>query len=146
HGRRLTGQHVGAVALTGGDVDDPQARDALGDPLVDHEMAPVPVVLLGDVGQRALAGQVQRRHAGRLIALDVQLGHAAGNSRWLRVRAPARAGTAYLALHEAPSPPLPRRLESPHRREVEWPDAVDITSAAHSAATAAGGEPALRRP
>jgi hypothetical protein len=31
-----------------------------------------PVVLLGHVGQRALAGQRQRRDAGRLVALQVE--------------------------------------------------------------------------
>ena len=42
---------------------------ARGDPFVDDEVAAEPVVLLGHVGQRALAGQRQRRHARRLIAL-----------------------------------------------------------------------------
>ena len=42
-----------------------------GDPLVDGEVAPVPVVLLGHVGQRPLAGQRQRRHPVGLVALDV---------------------------------------------------------------------------
>ena len=69
-------QHRGAVALAAREVDDLAAVDALGDPLVDHEVALVPVVLLGDVGERALAGQVQGRDAGRLVALDVELGHA----------------------------------------------------------------------
>ena len=65
-----------AVALAAREVDDLAAVHALRDPLVDHEVALVPVVLLGHVGQRALAGQVQRRDAGRLVALDVELGHA----------------------------------------------------------------------
>ena len=73
--RRLR-QHRGAVALAAREVDDLAAVHALGDPLVDHEVALVPVVLLGDVGQRALARQVQGRDAGGLVALDVELGHA----------------------------------------------------------------------
>ncbi len=43
----------------------------LGDPLVDRQVAPEPVVLLGHVGQRALAGQRQRGHAVGLVALHV---------------------------------------------------------------------------
>ena len=59
---RRAGQHVGAVALAAGHVDHAQAADPRRDPLVDDEVAPVPVVLLGNVGQRPLAGQRQRRH------------------------------------------------------------------------------------
>ncbi len=66
-GRALRGEHVGAVALAAGEVDDAHARAALGDPLVDGEVAPVPVVLLGNVGQRALAGQLERRDALGLV-------------------------------------------------------------------------------
>ena len=62
-----------SVALAAREVDDLAAVRALRDPLVDHQVAPVPVVLLRHVGERALAGQVQRRDAGRLVALDVEL-------------------------------------------------------------------------
>ena len=53
--------------------------DARGDPLVDDEVAAEPVVLLRHVGQRALAGQLERRHARGLVALETErarLGHA----------------------------------------------------------------------
>ena len=46
-------------------------RHVRGDPLVDDEMAAVPVVLLRHVRQRALAGQRQRRHAVGLVALQI---------------------------------------------------------------------------
>ena len=49
------------------------ARGARRDPLVDDQVAPEPVVLLRHVGQRALAGERERRHAVRLVALDVEL-------------------------------------------------------------------------
>jgi hypothetical protein len=62
-----------AVALAAREVDDPAAADALGDPAVHDQVALEPVVLLGDVRERALAGQVQRRDAGRLVALDVEV-------------------------------------------------------------------------
>ena len=42
----------------------------LGDPLVDREVAAEPVVLGRDVRQRALAGELERRHALRLALLD----------------------------------------------------------------------------
>jgi len=54
--RRRTGEHVGPVTLTASHVDDPLAGNARRDPLVDDQVAPIPVVLLGHVGQRALAG------------------------------------------------------------------------------------------
>jgi hypothetical protein len=69
------GEDVGAVALAAGHIEDPQTGGAGGDPLVDDEVAPVPVVLLGQVGQRALAGQRQRRHARRLVQLEVPALH-----------------------------------------------------------------------
>ena len=43
---------------------------ALGDPLVHRQVAPEPVVLGGHVGQRALARQLERRHALGLRSLD----------------------------------------------------------------------------
>ena len=63
--------HVRPVALAAGEVDDPHPAAALGDPLVDGEVAPVPVVLLGNVGERPLARQLERGHSVGLIALDI---------------------------------------------------------------------------
>ena len=65
--RRAGGQDVGAVALAAGHVDHVEPAAALGDPLVDREVAAVPVVLLGQVGQGPLARQRERRHALGLI-------------------------------------------------------------------------------
>ena len=75
-GRR--GEQVGAVALAAGHVDDPLAGGSRRDPLVDSQVAPEPVVLLGHVGQRPLAGQRQRRHPGGLVELDVFALHGDG--------------------------------------------------------------------
>ena len=61
------GEHRRAVALAAREVDDALAGDPLGDPLVDDEVAAIPVVLLGDVGKRPLAGQLQRRDAVGLV-------------------------------------------------------------------------------
>jgi hypothetical protein len=72
--RCAVGQQVRAIALATGHVDDAQAAHLAADPLVHDEVPLEPVVLLGNVGQRALAGELQRRHAGRLIALDVDGG------------------------------------------------------------------------
>ncbi len=67
--RRRAREHVRAVALAAGHVDHAQAGELRRDPLVDDEVAAKPVVLLGHVRQRALAGQRQRRHAVGLVAL-----------------------------------------------------------------------------
>src|SRR6185437_2114735 len=64
-------EHARAVALAAGHVDHPLAPDTLRDPLVDDQVAPVPVVLLRHVGERPLAGQRERRNALRLVALYV---------------------------------------------------------------------------
>ncbi|CAA9485490.1 MAG: hypothetical protein AVDCRST_MAG13-1422 [uncultured Solirubrobacteraceae bacterium] len=76
------GQDVGAVALPAGHVDHPQPADLPGDPLVDDEVPAEPVVLLGHVGQRALAGEGERRHPVGLVALEEEAlgvrGHPAG--------------------------------------------------------------------
>ena len=64
-------QQVRAVALAAGEVGDPQARAALGDPLVDGDVPAVPVVLLRDIGQRALARQLERRHPLGLVLLQI---------------------------------------------------------------------------
>ena len=75
------------------------------DPLVDDEVALEPVVLLGHVGQRALAVERERRDAGRLVALDVEARSRAAlpctrsaRRRDARSRAPrpARAGTSVI--------------------------------------------------
>ena len=71
---RLTCQHAAAIALAAGHVDDLQPRDPVANPLVDDQVALVPVVLLWHVGQRALAGEGQRRDAVGLVALEVELG------------------------------------------------------------------------
>ena len=84
------GQHGRAVALAAREVDDAATVDALRDPLVDDEVAPVPVVLLRHVGQRALAGEMQRRDAGRLVALDVELGHVLARINTETVEYPRR--------------------------------------------------------
>ena len=79
------GERRGSVALAAGEIDDPPPVRAGGDPLVDRQMAPEPVVLLRHVRQRALAGERQRRHALRLVALDVELhrrGHHSGQPVW----------------------------------------------------------------
>ena len=67
------GQHGGAVALAAGHVEHAPADDARADPLIDREVTAVPVVLGGDVGQRPLAGELQRGDARRLVALDVEI-------------------------------------------------------------------------
>ena len=55
-------------------------------------MAPVPVVLLGDVGQRALAGELERRHVGRLVLLNVGVPRHGGEDIFRRpMAAPATA-------------------------------------------------------
>jgi hypothetical protein len=74
--RRARGEHGRAVALAARHVDHAEARDLPGHPLVDGEVAAEPVVLLGDVRERALAVERERRDSGRLVALDVELrGH-----------------------------------------------------------------------
>ncbi len=71
-------EHVRAIALAAGHVDHAQSLHARGDPLIHREVAAKPVVLGGHVGERALAGELQRRDAVRLIALGVaRHGHGA---------------------------------------------------------------------
>src|SRR5579875_670220 len=60
-----------------GHVTDAGAEHPGADPLVDREVATEPVVLGGHVRQRALAGEGEWRHAGRLILLDVEVAHHA---------------------------------------------------------------------
>ncbi len=76
--------------------------DPRRDPLVDDEMAAVPVVLLGDVGEGPLAGQLQRRHALGLFLLHVLALHrktsrfarCAENQRWMLARSALMGGNA----------------------------------------------------
>ena len=90
-------QHRGPVALAAAHVEDPHAAHTRGNPLVHHEMPPVPVVLVRNVGKRALAGQRQRRHARRLVLLNMlRLGrhdrHTVTSPRDAGRRRPIRRG------------------------------------------------------
>ena len=78
HLGRLTREHVGAVPLAAREVGHGGPPDPRGDPLVDGEVAAKPVVLLGHVGERALAGERERRHALGLVLLQMGLFHGAG--------------------------------------------------------------------
>jgi hypothetical protein len=71
HGAGAAGQHLAAVALAARHVHDVEAGASLRHPLVDGLVAAKPVVLGRDVGQRALAGERQRRHARRLVSLQM---------------------------------------------------------------------------
>ncbi len=78
--RRSASEDVSAVALAAGHVDRAAAAYLLGDPLVHDEVAAIPVVLLGDVREGALARQRQWRDAVGLVALTV------GGGSGIRVR------------------------------------------------------------
>ena len=112
-----SGEHLRAVALAAGQVDDRSPATALGDPLVDGEVAPVPVVLLGHVGKRPLAGQLERRHALGLVLLYV--GAHGGRDYQLAPMAAAPTATAEhikdvnTRYHDAAAARL--RLEVGHR-------------------------------
>ncbi len=114
HGCGRAGEHVRAVALAAGHVDHAQAAHTRGDPLVDGEMAAEPVVLLGNVGQRALARERERRHALGLVALLEE---------WRRAGAPSgarrKAGTRSASIRAARLPfrclIVPRRDAHPQR-------------------------------
>ena len=67
-------EHVRAIALAAGHVDHALAPYLLRDPLVHDEVAAVPVVLLGNVRERALTRQRQRWDAVGLVALTVGRG------------------------------------------------------------------------
>ncbi len=69
HARSGSGERGRAVALSAGEVGNIKARHAVGDPLVHRKVAPVPVILLWEVRQGALAGQLERRHMVGLISL-----------------------------------------------------------------------------
>ena len=73
---RRSGEHVGAVALSAGEIGDPEATHPSRDPLVHGQVPAIPVVLLRNVGQRALPRERKRRDAGGLVLLRVKvLGH-----------------------------------------------------------------------
>ena len=58
HVGRGARQNLGAVALPAGHIEDPAPENPRADPLINGEMAAIPIVLLRHVGQRALAGQL----------------------------------------------------------------------------------------
>ncbi len=142
HSRRSALRHqVRPVPLAAGHVDDPPAGHLPGDPLVDDQMAPVPVVLLRHVGQRPLAGQRQRRHAIGLVFLQVlgrltrhrsEFAFCSGMPnkkrprRWgamvasIRVefRRDASLADSYAGPHQGRQHPLPRRGGRRVRRQV----------------------------
>ena len=99
-------EHVRPVALAAGQVDDVQAADARGDPLVDDQMAAEPVVLGRDVGQRALAVERERRHARRLVPLQVELDQAPVHPS--TARPPAGCLRALARRHERDAAPARR--------------------------------------
>ena len=85
------GEDVGAVPLPAREVDDALALDLGRDPLVDRQMTAEPVVLLGHVGQRPLARELERRHALGLFCLHVSLIHQPPDATVLRMPAAADA-------------------------------------------------------
>ena len=87
HRRRAACEHRGAVALAARHVDDTQPLDALGDPLVHDQVAAVPVVLGGHVGERPLSSQRKRGHSVGLVSLQVD-----GFAHRVGPRAAATAG------------------------------------------------------
>ncbi len=113
-----------------------------GDPLVDDQVAPVPVVLLGHVGQRALAGQRQRRHARRA-------GCAGGTLRpRRRVRAPEHRAAARC---RPPRPPRPEHIKDVNTRyhdaaadeyDAKW--GIDFGADRPAAGAAEAGQGARR--
>ena len=68
HAPGAPGENLHAVALAAGHVDHFEAAAALRHPLVDGQVTAKPVVLGRHVGQRALAGQLERGHAGGLTS------------------------------------------------------------------------------
>jgi hypothetical protein len=98
HRRGGAPQHGRPVALAARQVDHPPAVRARRDPLVDDEVPLVPVVLLGDVGQRPLAGERERRHAVGLVALEVEAGLLHGAAHLIGAPGSAAAHRA-VALH-----------------------------------------------
>ena len=108
-------EHVRAIALAAGHVDHAQSGHARGDPLIHGQMAAKPVVLLGHVRQRALARQLQRRDAVRLIALQRRLG---GTDTAREYMVPPRAAQSHRRGDPRRQHALPRRGGRPLRRQV----------------------------
>jgi hypothetical protein len=69
--RRGASEGGGSVALPAREVGQAESACALGDPLINGQVPAVPIVLLGDVGKRSLAGERERRHPFGLVFLDV---------------------------------------------------------------------------
>ena len=63
---RAAREHGTSVALAAGQIDNLKAANTRPNPLIDDGVAPVPIVLLGNVRQRPLSGQLKRRHPCRL--------------------------------------------------------------------------------
>jgi hypothetical protein len=80
HARGRASEHVRAIALAAGHVDDAQPPHTRGDPFVYDQMAAKPVVLGRDVGERSLSRQRQRWNALGLITLPVGISCQGG---WL---------------------------------------------------------------
>ena len=79
----------GAVALAAGQVDDAPAADPRRRSTRRRRGgAGTSSSPPGTSGQRALAGELQRRHAGRLVALQVELGHGGADLAADRRRRP----------------------------------------------------------
>jgi hypothetical protein len=76
---RVLGKDRGAVPLTASEVDDVHVVATFGNPTIDGHVTPVPVVLLGNVRQGALARQREWGHARRLVALHVRAAHGRGS-------------------------------------------------------------------
>ena len=113
---------------------------ARGDPLVDDQMAAIPVVLLRHVGQRALAGQRQRGHPVRLIALEEDRGWSELKRWHLSVGSSPRGGGAITAREYMvrPVPPSSERRGDPRRRTpatTTWRPATTTPSGASTSAS-----------
>ena len=72
HAGGVTGQHIGPVALAARHVEHDRTGNPRGDPFVHRQMPAIPVVLGGDVGERALTVQLERRDSRGLVLLYVQ--------------------------------------------------------------------------
>ena len=128
------GEHAAAVALAAGHVDDVAAGAAGGDPLVDRQVPAVPVVLLGDVGQRALAGQGERRHA---VGLVVAACTPASGSRPRECTRVARAGDPGNRAY-GPTDRLSRLMAAPATAERSTTSTSATTTSRPSTTTRSG--------
>ena len=101
-------QHLRPVALAAGHVDHAQSRHPRADPLVHRQVALEPVVLDRDVRERALPGELERRHARRLVLLNVD-GHWQGErvicgAPWRQSEVRMRSATSTPAITMWPPP------------------------------------------